>query len=142
MSLHSITGILVALAILSIASVTTAGGALAHGAHAHRAVATPALSQNLGFDEQAPAAEIAAATQADNLALPVGDCDAPDDRSPAPCQGHCCGVAGLSCCGLIRHPVWIAALFDSGSGEVIAVNDRSPEGLGPSSILRPPRTIA
>ena len=141
MSLRRLLGIFVALAVLSIASGATAVGALAHGAHAHPTAVTPASFQLLVDVGQASAAGWVA-TDEDNLTLPAANRDAHNDRLPAPCYDHCCGIAGLSCCGLTQHPIWLAALCDSGAGKVIAVNDRRPEGLGPYSILRPPRTIA
>lgn len=143
MSLRALLGVLTALAILSVASVIGAGEASAHGGHAHHAIAAAAPSP-------ADAGEIAVIeAELSKLGAEAGDAQADgagqasNEQPPRACDGHCCGMAASSCCSLAPPAMTGApALAPTRAAAIAPAHDGEREGLGPRSILRPPRVPA
>ena len=143
MSPRPFLGVLTALALLVVASVTGAGEAQAHGGHAHHASAAAAVSTADAHDLAILEAELS------NLADEAGDAQRDADRqasneqAPRACDGHCCGLAGPGCCSLTPPiPADATCRSPARDASTLPAHDGERDGLGPQSILRPPRIPA
>lgn len=155
---------LLACALLLLAGAAASSGvAQAHGsskshAHAQAQIAAPAapqaavhvapqiISQNDLQEiarEAAPASLIAEKREAAPAsAAPPARIATQDNDPPAPCEGHCCGLTGPSCCAFPGAPAPAACAAPSQAALDSALrDDQSPDGLAPASLLRPPRSL-
>lgn len=138
-----------ALTMIVVVGAYASGSALAHNGHSHGPSVQAKVAADLSSADEVSLAlaELAIADVSRDDAMPaerIGlvENGAPARNSTPPCEGHCCTMGGMPCCGYLPDSLelmTLASLMDLGS---LAPGDSIRDGLEPEFILRPPKSFA